>query len=1144
MTFPCEAAAAASSTTNAKCTEYSRRMKRQIYQNQSRPLSPLQSMPLSNIHFLSIMVTVTLAASLSLLPTASCFTSHPAIHHSQRKHFASSQLQMSSNKNNPFQFEPSQDLARALGVADPEHPHPPSVPPPDELMMTTTSSHISAATEHNNVEGGGGVPFFVLNQNDVVADSNDHDETSMEHEEHDDEFILDVSSRRDEDDSFASWTVVNLKAECRRRGLPVSGRKALLVERLETSLQQQVTQTVVPSSTSTSTAATNAAWSQILDPWIKARLQRNVQSEAIQGAIVAGTALTAVASKSVAAAGIVGILAAYTAITEGQAGEWTRNVGKVVWDAVMAATEVAKHVKNDVSAAPKQSLLGQSLSLMGDFVNKTISGVESGMVAASLAQEVEHAQESRVEQGQLERKQQEMETAEQQRLKQEQMEQQREMEIAEQQRLKQEQMEQKQQEMEIAEQHRLEQEQLEKKQREMEIAEQQRLEQEQLEKKQRETERAEQQRVMQEQLEEKQRAEDERRSAEMNAAILATRARQTAFMRSMMVQRFAYNSATRTRRQLEAEEASRYESQAKEVARREEAARIAEENDRFELSQMIEERTRMEEQAMAVAAEEASRMVSEAAPEMVDESIISEEDWMESIRVAQKSIEGKMAGYQDVDEELDQEELESWNKAEQLAKQLSQETAEDDLDDFDLDDIDMSTVRASVQNFDTVQTSEPSFDAAAIDSTEWASRTIAELRTECKTRGLLTSGKKADLIARLEQPVADDKSAVDYDDELNDFDLDSIDLSLVGDEARAAVEEYERMRAPGAVNGELATAGVNGDFDALTLAELREECSLRGLSLDGKKADLMARLQSPLVEDELALDDDDNDLDIDLDDFDISSVGDAARAAVEEYERMRVVNGATRTLSTEPLEWDMLSLAQLRDECRDRDLPTNGKKVDLVARLDEFESIGLFPNDVDRLNDSEVSLDLPTIDWSEFSVKELQQELQDRNLPTTGKKAELVAALEAYSLTESYVDETDLDDDLEELALRYGSAAKANAEEDDSDVADDDLELDFDSIDLDAMGQAARQAVDLYSMDQVDEPSDEDLWEIEAMNLPDALIAPASTNIAVAPSLGDPMFYAKMTVTELKDELRERGLAVTGKKTELIERLMMSDVGR
>jgi hypothetical protein len=50
------------------------------------------------------------------------------------------------------------------------------------------------------------------------------------------------------------------------------------------------------------------------------------------------------------------------------------------------------------------------------------------------------------------------------------------------------------------------------------------------------------------------------------------------------------------------------------------------------------------------------------------------------------------------------------------------------------------------------------------------------------------------------------------------------------------------------------------------------------------------------------------------------------------------------------------------------------------------------------------------------------------------------------------------------------------------------------------------------------------------------------------PSVGtmnvSPILYTKMTVTELKDELRARNLAVTGKKTELIERLMMADVVR
>ena len=47
-------------------------------------------------------------------------------------------------------------------------------------------------------------------------------------------------------------------------------------------------------------------------------------------------------------------------------------------------------------------------------------------------------------------------------------------------------------------------------------------------------------------------------------------------------------------------------------------------------------------------------------------------------------------------------------------------------------------------------------------------------------------------------------------------------------------------------------------------------------------------------------------------------------------------------------------------------------------------------------------------------------------------------------------------------------------------------------------------------------------------------------NVAPPASLSSDVDYSEMTVAELKDLLRDRGLKVGGKKSELIERLMSS----
>jgi hypothetical protein len=88
----------------------------------------------------------------------------------------------------------------------------------------------------------------------------------------------------------------------------------------------------------------------------------------------------------------------------------------------------------------------------------------------------------------------------------------------------------------------------------------------------------------------------------------------------------------------------------------------------------------------------------------------------------------------------------------------------------------------------------------------------------------------------------------------------------------------------------------------------------------------------------------------------------------------------------------------------------------------------------------------------------------------------------------------------------------------------DENNLDFSDLDMEEIGRAAREAVAMF--DGEDEPSDEVLWQLE--NEQEELLPPP------LPSKTD---FASMKVTELKEELRIRGLPVGGKKADLIERL-------
>ena len=109
------------------------------------------------------------------------------------------------------------------------------------------------------------------------------------------------------------------------------------------------------------------------------------------------------------------------------------------------------------------------------------------------------------------------------------------------------------------------------------------------------------------------------------------------------------------------------------------------------------------------------------------------------------------------------------------------------------------------------------------------------------------------------------------------------------------------------------------------------------------------------------------------------------------------------------------------------------------------------------------------------------------------------------------------------------SETDENEETEASSDTDDDL-LDIDDFDLEELGRQARAAVELAdSAVLVDEPSDEALKQLESE---ESILLQMSE-----PVEAKAIDYSSMTVTQLKDELRSRGLKVSGKKAELIERL-------
>jgi hypothetical protein len=292
-------------------------------------------------------------------------------------------------------------------------------------------------------------------------------------------------------------------------------------------------------------------------------------------------------------------------------------------------------------------------------------------------------------------------------------------------------------------------------------------------------------------------------------------------------------------------------------------------------------------------------------------------------------------------------------------------------------------------------------------------------------------------------------------------------------------------------------------------------------------------------DDDEEYDDDDDDfllMEDEFEDLDMEALGKAAREAVEMFDEEKVSPAqAAHAFEEATAAWSSSSVAELRAELESRRLPTGGKKEDLIERIAADDAVG-DEDDEDYFADGDEDdddvfvmdrfegLDMEALGkaareavqvsfvgdgddeeeeddfiyYSSKTVGELKEELQERGLSTSGKKADLVERLVEAASEVDEEDEVDFDDDIS-------------------------------GFDLEELGRQAREAVQMFQSGAADfdeEPTEEMLAELEnEMTINGAFSNESSPN------------FAGMTVAQLKEECKSRGLKVSGKKSELIERL-------
>ena len=153
------------------------------------------------------------------------------------------------------------------------------------------------------------------------------------------------------------------------------------------------------------------------------------------------------------------------------------------------------------------------------------------------------------------------------------------------------------------------------------------------------------------------------------------------------------------------------------------------------------------------------------------------------------------------------------------------------------------------------------------DQVSWASKTVPQLKSELTTRGLPSTGKKAELVGRLEADEATKSAPVEGAGEIENAEdiywksytvlqlkeeLTTRGLSLAGRKADliARLEADDASRSAFAVPEQAGEGDAEdeeereADWMSYTVAKLKEELTARGLRVSGKKADLIARLET------------------------------------------------------------------------------------------------------------------------------------------------------------------------------------------------------------------------------------------------------------------------------------------------------------
>ena len=313
---------------------------------------------------------------------------------------------------------------------------------------------------------------------------------------------------------------------------------------------------------------------------------------------------------------------------------------------------------------------------------------------------------------------------------------------------------------------------------------------------------------------------------------------------------------------------------------------------------------------------------------------------------------------------------------------------------------------------------------------------VANLRKKLESHGLDTSGRKSELVDRLQgsigggalkgEPMEEDlmeetdfskakrastNSLVDYS-KLNvagfkEHEMKVTDLKrnqesrqphksgnkvkfvsqCRGDIRRGALLEEDKLEVKHFRKANKASPSAPIFHSKIKVADMKKELKFQGLGTSGRKAELVDRLQG--------------------------GIGDAMKEETD-------FSNANKASPSAPVNYSKMNVADLRKKLEFHGLNTSGRKAELIDRLQG--GIGGAMKEETGFSNANKASPYAPINYSKMNVADLRKELEFCGLDTSGKKAELVDRLQGSIAGGALKEETDFSKTKQ--ALKVGTSRK------------------------------------------------------------------------------------------------------------------------